>query len=96
LIDVDITRKGFKCGRCGFEWLPRKEGKAPKQCPKCRSAYWNKPRTRRRRSKEEKEVTKRLRKQGTSIKEIARQLSPRRQIVHEELRETREGERRKR
>lgn len=51
MIDVNITRKGFKCGRCGFEWLPRKEGKGPKQCPKCRSAYWNRPRVRKKYSK---------------------------------------------
>ena len=31
-----------KCLRCGHEWPSRLE-KLPKQCPKCRSPYWNKP-----------------------------------------------------
>ncbi len=51
MADVEITRKGFKCLRCGYEWIPRKQGHAPQLCPKCRSAYWNKPRVRRRRTK---------------------------------------------
>ncbi len=51
LPDVNITKKGFKCERCGHEWIPMKEGKAPQLCPKCRSAYWNKPRVRKKYSK---------------------------------------------
>ena len=34
--------KILECLRCGHEWIPR--GKKPKQCPKCRSPYWDKPR----------------------------------------------------
>jgi predicted nucleic acid-binding Zn-ribbon protein len=30
-----------KCLRCGHEWPSRLE-RLPKQCPKCRSPYWNK------------------------------------------------------
>lgn len=33
-----------KCGRCEHEWL-RRTGR-PKQCPKCRSPYWDQPRVR--------------------------------------------------
>lgn len=90
--EVKIIRDGFKCLRCGYEWIPkgkRDSGKPPISCPKCRSKYWNKPRVRFRKS-QEVELTKRLRKQGTSIKKIARELNPRRQSVHEELKEVRE------
>ena len=31
------------CLRCLAEWHPRAE-KFPKQCAKCRSIFWNKPR----------------------------------------------------
>ncbi len=35
---VDI----YKCDRCGHEW--QKKGKEePLICPKCKSAYWNRP-----------------------------------------------------
>jgi rRNA maturation endonuclease Nob1 len=34
---------GYRCERCGHEWLPRK-GEEPKVCPKCKSPYWNTPR----------------------------------------------------
>jgi len=30
------------CTRCGHVWIPRIPRK-PKQCPNCRSPYWNKP-----------------------------------------------------
>lgn len=33
-----------KCGRCEHEWLRRTV--RPKQCPKCRSPYWDQPRVR--------------------------------------------------
>jgi len=31
-----------KCQRCGHTWTLRKPN--PKNCPKCNSPYWNKPR----------------------------------------------------
>jgi rubrerythrin len=31
-----------KCLRCGYTWTLRTEH--PKECPKCHSPYWNKPR----------------------------------------------------
>lgn len=33
----------FKCLRCGYVWIPRKEER-PITCPKCRSPYWDKER----------------------------------------------------
>lgn len=38
----------LRCLRCGHTW-PSKDPMAPdlpKVCPKCKSPYWNKPRTR--------------------------------------------------
>jgi|HubBroStandDraft_1064217.scaffolds.fasta_scaffold783636_1 hypothetical protein len=41
---VPITVMGFKCERCGHEWVPRSESDVePRVCPKCHSAWWNKP-----------------------------------------------------
>jgi len=34
------------CRRCGYRWIPRVY--RPVLCPNCRSAYWNKPRRRKR------------------------------------------------
>ena len=39
---VPITILGYKCERCGYEWIAR-ENKEPKICPKCRSPYWDNP-----------------------------------------------------
>ena len=50
--EIEIKVKGFKCERCGHEWIPRVtldelKGKKkifmPTTCPKCKSPYWNKP-----------------------------------------------------
>ena len=42
---VPITVLGFRCDRCGHEWIPRGESDLePTVCPKCKSPYWNKPR----------------------------------------------------
>jgi predicted Zn-ribbon and HTH transcriptional regulator len=35
---------GNKCYRCGHEWTQREEEK-PRICPKCKSPYWDKPKT---------------------------------------------------
>jgi predicted Zn-ribbon and HTH transcriptional regulator len=40
---VPITVMGFKCERCGHEWLPRIEKQEPRVCPKCKSPYWDTP-----------------------------------------------------
>ena len=39
-----IIRSGWKCERCGHEWVPKTSGVEPMTCPKCRSPYWNRPR----------------------------------------------------
>jgi DNA-directed RNA polymerase subunit RPC12/RpoP len=39
-----VTLEGFRCERCGHEWVPRDKEQAPTVCPKCKSPYWNKPR----------------------------------------------------
>lgn len=42
---VPITVMGYRCERCGHEWVPRGETEQePRLCPKCKSAYWNEPR----------------------------------------------------
>lgn len=41
---VPITVMGFRCERCGHEWVPRDLDQEPKVCPKCKSPYWNRPR----------------------------------------------------
>jgi hypothetical protein len=48
-----INIKAFKCERCGHIWLPRDvlekinklDEYLPKVCPKCKSPYWNIPRS---------------------------------------------------
>lgn len=41
---MEITLKGYKCERCGHVWVPQSEEK-PRVCPKCKSPYWDKPRS---------------------------------------------------
>ncbi|MEM3260703.1 MAG: hypothetical protein QXZ38_04085 [Candidatus Micrarchaeaceae archaeon] len=41
---VKIEKIGYKCLRCGYEWIPKKEN--PKNCPRCHSPYWFKERRR--------------------------------------------------
>jgi len=43
--DIQITISGWRCLRCGHEWVPRSKDK-PRSCanPKCRSVYWDRPR----------------------------------------------------
>ncbi len=40
---VDIVVKGYRCLRCGHEWIPRNKKEIPRVCPKCKSPYWDKP-----------------------------------------------------
>ena len=35
---------GYRCDRCGHEWIPRRADNEPAVCPKCKSPYWNRPR----------------------------------------------------
>jgi predicted Zn-ribbon and HTH transcriptional regulator len=43
LARVPITVMGWRCERCGHEWIPREEAE-PQVCPKCKNPYWNRPR----------------------------------------------------
>jgi hypothetical protein len=40
---VPITIMGFRCDRCGHEWIPRGADDEPRVCPSCHSALWNQP-----------------------------------------------------
>lgn len=33
-----------KCTRCDHEWVPRIRGAVPRNCPACKSPYWNRGR----------------------------------------------------
>lgn len=35
----------YRCERCEHEWEPRDVENVPTICPKCKSAYWQRPRT---------------------------------------------------
>lgn len=35
---------GYRCERCGHDWVPREQEQEPRVCPKCKSPYWNRPR----------------------------------------------------
>jgi hypothetical protein len=39
-----IQPQKYRCLRCEHAWVPRSD-EYPRQCPKCRSAYWDRPRT---------------------------------------------------
>jgi predicted Zn-ribbon and HTH transcriptional regulator len=42
---VPITVMGYRCERCGHEWVPRGEVDIePRVCPKCKSPYWDRAR----------------------------------------------------
>jgi len=40
---ITLNLEGYKCERCGHEWVPLGK-KEPIVCPKCKSPYWNIPR----------------------------------------------------
>ena len=39
---VILQIPGYRCSRCGHEWIPRID-QYPTLCPKCKSPYWDKP-----------------------------------------------------
>lgn len=41
---IKIEVDGYRCERCSHEWVKRKEAE-PVVCPKCKSPYWDKPKT---------------------------------------------------
>lgn len=42
---VPITVMGYRCERCGHEWVPRGgiTDEDPRVCPSCHSGLWNRP-----------------------------------------------------
>lgn len=42
-----IKLDGYRCERCEHVWLPRvyNEDEDPVICPRCKSPYWNKPKS---------------------------------------------------
>jgi hypothetical protein len=40
---VKIEMDGYRCVRCGHEWIPRKDDH-PRVCPKCKSPFWDRER----------------------------------------------------
>lgn len=45
---IKMTVWGYRCERCGHEWLPRGV-RVPIICPSCKTPYWDRPRERERR-----------------------------------------------
>lgn len=52
MAEIMIKVPGYRCERCGHEWVaraarnaPTKKGEAPRPrlCPKCKSAWWDVP-----------------------------------------------------
>lgn len=41
----NVQLAGLRCERCSHEWLPRQSDTKPRVCPKCKSPYWDRPRT---------------------------------------------------
>jgi predicted nucleic acid-binding Zn-ribbon protein len=40
---IRIEVDGYRCTRCGHEWVPRKS-EVPRVCPKCKSPFWDRER----------------------------------------------------
>ena len=43
---VNVLIVGHRCYRCEHAWVPRNISEIPEICPKCKSPYWKKPKTR--------------------------------------------------
>jgi len=43
MAQIELKVKAYQCERCLHRWIPKKE-QYPITCPKCKSAYWDKPR----------------------------------------------------
>lgn len=46
---IKLTVWGYRCLRCGHEWIPREKAVEPRVCPKCKNPYWNTPKKTRKR-----------------------------------------------
>jgi predicted Zn-ribbon and HTH transcriptional regulator len=52
-VETDMLKiQHYKCHRCEYQWVPRTG--EPKSCPNCKSRYWNQPRKREKKPKQEK------------------------------------------
>ena len=40
---IHIEVDGYRCSRCGHEWIPRKP-EHPRVCPRCKSPFWDRER----------------------------------------------------
>lgn len=60
---VRIEMDGYRCLRCGHEWVPRvlRGDELPTICPKCKSPYWNKTR---------RQPLKRIEKAEANVKSV--------------------------
>jgi hypothetical protein len=58
---------GFRCDRCGHEWIPKKFDKEPQACPKCKSPYWNQPRQKTNYADFKEAIGRILRQSGKSL-----------------------------
>ena len=41
--NTKISKDGYRCLKCGHEWIPNSPGKTPRVCPQCKSAWWDQP-----------------------------------------------------
>jgi predicted Zn-ribbon and HTH transcriptional regulator len=45
-LGANVLIVGHRCYRCKHAWVPRDIGEIPEICPKCKSPYWKKEKTR--------------------------------------------------
>jgi predicted Zn-ribbon and HTH transcriptional regulator len=38
---VKFEVEGFRCERCGHQWVPMDKEREPRVCPRCKTPYWN-------------------------------------------------------
>lgn len=69
-MDEMVVRE-LRCRRCGHVWIPR-QTKLPQKCPKCRSSLWNVER----KTKEQREAERELKKVLHSLSRIQEVLTP--------------------
>lgn len=43
---INVLIVGHRCHRCHHAWVPRNISEIPEICPKCKSPYWKKAKTR--------------------------------------------------
>lgn len=66
---VPITVMGFRCDRCGHEWIPAEPLATPAECPACHSDGWDQPKGRAMMAYEDfrDRISQILRKTGTPL-----------------------------